>query len=73
VRSGEGVGQVKEIWVLIGHYKRKPSEILGVYEHYERGIQALNALAFIGAYNEVALTRTTINRDKKYTHKKVKS
>ena len=64
---------MSDVWVLIGHYKRKPSELMGVYAHYERGKQALDALGFIGAYHEVALTRIKLNSEKKYTRKKVKS
>jgi hypothetical protein len=44
--------------------------LLGVYHHYERGNEALNALGFIGAHHEVALTRIKLNREKKYTRKK---
>lgn len=63
---------MSDVWVLLGHFKRKPSELLGVFEYYERGNDALNALAFIGAHNEVELKRVEINREKKYTRKKVK-
>ena len=64
---------MSDVWVLVGHFKRKPSELMGVYEHYERGKQALDALGFIGVHHEVALTRVKVNREKKYTRKKVKS
>lgn len=62
-----------DVWVLLGHYKRKPSELMGVYEYYERGKQAMDALAFIGAYNEIELKRVEINTEKKFRLKKVKS
>lgn len=64
---------MSDVWVLLGHFKRKPSELLGVYQHYERGNEALHALAFVGAHNEVELKRVIVNREKKYTRKKVKS
>ena len=63
---------MSEVWVLLGHFKRKPSELLGVYEHYERGNESMQGLAFIGVHNEVELKRVTVNREKKYTRKKVK-
>ena len=46
----------RPVWVLIGHYRRKPSELLGVYREYERGKNALDAAAICGDYHEVALT-----------------
>jgi hypothetical protein len=64
---------VIEVWALLGHYKRKPSELMGVYRHYERGKQALDALAFIGHYNEIELKRVPLTRGKKYIRRKVKS
>lgn len=72
MKSSPVAGHAKDVWVLIGHYKRKPSELMGVYAHYERGKQALDALGFIGAYHEVALTRITLIRDKEFKLKKVK-
>lgn len=60
---------MSDVWVLLGHYKRKPSELMGVYQNYERGKQALDALGFIGHYNEVALTRVAINREMQYVPK----
>lgn len=59
----------RDVWVLLGHYARKPSELMGVYEHYERGKQALDALAFIGHYKEVELKHIAVNRQKKYQRK----
>lgn len=64
---------MSDVWVLLGHYKRKPSELMGVYEHYDRGKQAMDALAFIGHYNEIELKRVEVNREKKYRRRKVKS
>lgn len=61
-----------DVWVLLGHPKRKPSELMGVFEHYERGKQAMDALSFIDAYHEIELKRVMVNREKKYTRKKVK-
>ena len=63
---------MSDVWVLLGHFKRKPSELLGVFEHYERGNEAMQGLGFIGVHNEVELKRVTVNREKKYTRKKVK-
>lgn len=64
---------MSDVWVLIGHYKRKPSELMGVYEHYERGSEAMQALGWIGVYQEVELKRVAINREKHYSRKKVRS
>lgn len=50
------------VWVLIGHYQRKPSELLGVYREYERGKAALDAAGICGDYHEVALTRMEVRR-----------
>lgn len=61
-----------EVWVLLGHYKRKPSDFMGVYEHYERGKQALDALGFIGVYQEVELKRVLINRERQYVRSKAR-
>lgn len=64
--------RTSDVWVLLGHFKRKPSELLGVFEHYERGKESLDGLGFIGVHKEVELKRITVNREKKYTRKKVK-
>lgn len=48
------------VWVLIGHYRRKPSELLGVYREYERGKGSLDAAAICGDYHEVELKRMDI-------------
>lgn len=63
---------MSDVWVLLGHFKHKPSELLGVFEHYERGSEAMQGLGFIGVHNEVELKRVIVNREKNYTRKKVK-
>lgn len=50
------------VWVLIGHYKRKPSELLGVYRDYERGKNGLDAAGICGSYHEVVLSRMEVLR-----------
>jgi hypothetical protein len=65
--------QTHEVWVLLGHFKRKPSELVGVYEHYQRGKECLDGLGMIGVYNEVELKRVTVNTERRFKPKKVKS
>jgi hypothetical protein len=55
---------MSDVWVLLGHFKRKPSELLGVFEHYQRGKECLDGLGFIGVHNEVELKRVAVNREK---------
>lgn len=59
-----------DVWVLVGHFKRKPSELLGVYEHYDRGKDFLDGYGFIGVHNEVELKRVTLDRHKSIFQKK---
>lgn len=51
---------IRVVWVLIGHYRRKPSELLGVYHSYPRGRKGLDAAAICGSYHEVALSKTEV-------------
>jgi hypothetical protein len=51
---------VRVVWVLIGHYRRKPSELLGVYHRYPSGRKALDAAAICGSYHEVALSKMAV-------------
>lgn len=51
---------LRTVWVLLGHYRHKPSDPLGVYRTYKRGKAALDSVAFTGAYAEVCLSRMEI-------------
>jgi hypothetical protein len=48
------------VWVLIGHYTRKPGDLLGVYRTYPRGKRALDAAAICGSYAEVELKKCEV-------------
>jgi hypothetical protein len=62
LRLRQSKKEPRPVWVLIGHYRRKPSELLGVYREYERGKNALDAAGICGDYHEVMLTRMEVLR-----------